>query len=98
MYFGLDDIEIDGVKGKKSESLEELPPLLHIQLQASLLALPKLCFSLTSGVFYSLASAIRPRNQKVRYFRVTGDRGADMSAGDYLVHSSRTRTSSLLKL
>jgi hypothetical protein len=39
MYFGLDDIEIDGVKGKKSELLEELPPLLHIQLQVSLDAL-----------------------------------------------------------
>jgi hypothetical protein len=33
MYFGLDDIEIDGVKGKKSELIEALPPLLHIQLQ-----------------------------------------------------------------
>jgi hypothetical protein len=33
VYFGLDDIEIDGVKGKKSEMLETLPPLLHIQLQ-----------------------------------------------------------------
>jgi hypothetical protein len=41
MYFGLDDIEIDGVKGKKLESLEELPPLLHIQLQVSLWAVPK---------------------------------------------------------
>ncbi|KAJ9115050.1 hypothetical protein QFC22_005378 [Naganishia vaughanmartiniae] len=33
VYFGLDDIEIDGVKGKKSEMPETLPPLLHIQLQ-----------------------------------------------------------------
>lgn len=35
LYFGLDDIEIDGVKGKKLELLETLPPLLHIQLQVS---------------------------------------------------------------
>lgn len=35
VYFGLDDIEIGGVKGKKLEMLETLPPLLHIQLQVS---------------------------------------------------------------
>jgi hypothetical protein len=35
LYFGEEEVEIEGKIAKKREALEYLPPLLHIQLQVS---------------------------------------------------------------
>ncbi len=35
LYFGEEEVEVEGKMLKKREALEYLPPLLHIQLQVS---------------------------------------------------------------
>ncbi len=64
LYFGQEEVEIQGKTALKREELVQLPPLLHVQLQVSGSPLMLISISLLMSSFP--ASTIRSRERSVR--------------------------------